>query len=52
MIRRKKHSCHFDVQKAIIHKLSRKQVFLLCVMALAVLGLVGIFAPSVFMRLM
>jgi len=52
MIKRKKHSCQFDVHKAIIHKLSRKQVFWLCALALVVLGLVGVFAPTALVGLM
>lgn len=46
MIKRKKHSCKYEVHKAVIHKLSRNQVFWLCVLVLIVLGIVAIFAPA------
>jgi len=46
MIKKNKHSCQYDVHKAIIHKLSRKQIFWLCVLALLVLCIIGVFAPT------
>lgn len=46
MIKRKQHSCRYEVHKEIIHKLSRKQLFWLCVLALVVLGIIGVFAPT------
>lgn len=52
MIKRKKHSCRYEVHKAIIHKLSRNQVFKLCVLALFVLAVVAVCAPSALLGLM
>jgi len=52
MIKRNKHSCKYEVHKEIIHKLSRNQVFWLCVLALIVLGLISIFAPAATVGLM
>lgn len=52
MIKRKEHSCKYEVHKAIIHKLSRNQVFKLCVLALLVLAVIGIVAPSALLGLM
>lgn len=42
----KEHKCKYAVRKAIIHKLSRNQVFWLCVLALIVLAIIGIYAPT------
>lgn len=52
MIKRKKHSCKYQVHAAIIHKLSRKQVFWLCVMALGVAAIIGICAPTALIGIM
>ena len=52
MIKRKRHSSNFDVHKAIIHKLNRKQIFWLCVLALIVLGIVAVFAPTALVGLL
>ena len=46
MIKRKRHSCKYDVHKEIIYKLSRKQLFWLCVLALLVIGFIGTNIPS------
>ena len=52
MIKRKEHSCKYQLRREIINKLSRTQVFWLCVLALIVLGLVGIFAPTALVGLL
>lgn len=52
MIKRKNHSCRYEVHKAIIHKLSRNQVFKLCVLALLVLAVVAVCAPTALLGLM
>lgn len=52
MIKRKKHSCKYEVHKAIIYKLSQKQIFWLCIMSLLVLAIIGIFSPSALIGLM
>ena len=51
MIKRKKHSCKYEVHKAIIHKLNQTQIFWLCIMALFVFAIVGIFSPSALLGL-
>lgn len=52
MIKRKEHSCKFSCFREIIHKLSRTQLFWLCVLTLIVLGLIGIFAPTALVGLL
>ena len=52
MIKRKEKSNKYDVRKAIIHKLTRNQLFLLCIIALIVLALIGIFSPTALIGLM
>lgn len=51
MIKRKEHSCKYAVGKAIIHKLSRNQIFWLCVLGLLVVAVIGVCAPSAVMGL-
>lgn len=46
MIKRSEKSNKYDVRKAIVHKLTRNQLFFLCIVFLIVLALIGIFAPS------
>lgn len=52
MIKRREHSCKYQLRREIIHKLSRTQLFWLCVLALIVLGLIGIFAPTALVGLL
>ena len=52
MIKKEKHSCKYDVHKEIIHKLSQKQIFWLCVIALSVIGMIGINMPSILLELL
>lgn len=52
MIKRKEKSIKYDFRKAIVHKLSRNQLFLLCIIALLVLALIGIFSPTALLSLM
>lgn len=46
MIKKKEHSCKYQLRREIIHKLSRWQLFWLCVLFLVVVGIIGIFAPT------
>jgi hypothetical protein len=46
MIKRREKSSKYDVRKAIVHKLTKNQLFFLCIVFLIVLALIGIFAPS------
>jgi len=52
MIKRQKHSCKYKLRRAIVRKLSQNQLFWLCVLALTVLGIVGIFAPKALVGLL
>lgn len=51
MIKRREHSCKYDVRKAIIHKLTRNQLFMLCIAFVIALAIIGIYAPSALMGL-
>ncbi len=42
----------YDVQKEIVRKLTRQQVFLLSLLFLAVLIIVAVFAPTALMGIM
>lgn len=46
MIKRKKHSCKYQLRRDIVHKLSRNQLFGLCFLALIILAILGIYAPT------
>lgn len=52
MIKKKKHSCCYDVHREIVHKLSRTQLFWLCILALTVLGAIGVFAPRILLGML
>lgn len=52
MINKKKHSCcKYALHQEIIHKLSKRQVFWLCVLALLILGLIGTNIPATMLEL-
>ena len=51
MIKRKKQKRMYVLHRAIIRKLSAWQIFWLCVLALVVAGVVGVFAPTALMGL-
>ena len=46
MIKKEEKSNKYDVRKAIVHKLTRNQLFFLCIVFMVVLALIGIFAPT------
>lgn len=46
MVQNKKHLCCYRLQKLIVQRLSRTQLFLLCILALIVLGIIGVYAPA------
>ncbi len=46
MIKRREKSNKYDVRKAIVHKLTRNQLFLLCIAFVIALAIIGIYAPS------
>lgn len=46
MIKRKERSNQYDVRKAIVHKLTRNQLFFVCIIFIIALAIIGIFAPS------
>lgn len=46
MVKRKKHLCRYKVWKLIVQRLSRTQLFLLCMLALVVLAVIGVYAPA------
>ena len=46
MIKRNEKSNKYDVRKAIVHKLTRNQLFLLCIAFVIALAIIGIYAPS------
>ena len=51
MIKRKKHKRLYLLHRAIIRKLSAWQIFWLCFLALIVLGVIGVYAPTALMGL-
>lgn len=51
MIKRKKHKRLYLLHRAIIRKLSAWQIFWLCLVALIVLGVIGVCAPTALMGL-
>lgn len=46
MIKRSEKSNKYDVRQAIVHKLTRNQLFFLCIVFFIVLAIIGVFAPS------
>ncbi len=46
MIKKKEHSCKYQLRREIVHKLTRTQLFWLCVLFLTVVGIIGICAPT------
>lgn len=52
MIKRKKRSISYKLHQAVVRKLSARQLFWLYVLALLILGIVGILAPSTLIGLL
>lgn len=52
MTKNKKHLCCYKLQKMIVHRLNRTQLFILCILALIVVAIIGIYAPAALIGLL